>query len=259
VVCSLPVVLGFIIPVIQLSSWAWLYLPDWSWSDYAPLVYQSLTLAGITAVATVSLALFFSYTKRWYSKSVPQWAINLASMGYALPGIVIAVGVLVPLGYFDIKINELTGTWFDYQPGLILSGTIVVLVFAYMVRFVAVALQHTQTGLQTITPNMDDAARSLGVGSAKATWHVHLPIMKPSIIAAFLLVFVDVLKELPATLVLRPFNVNTLAVKAYELAMDERLQQAALPSISIVLCGIVPVLLLIRQLRKHEDKYAKRA
>ncbi|MFC3093339.1 iron ABC transporter permease [Alteromonas sediminis] len=257
--CSLPVFLGFILPVIQLSSWAVSYLPDWSWQDYAPLVSQSVMLAGITALATVLLALFLSYTKRWYTASIPQWAINLASMGYALPGIVIAVGVLVPLGFFDIKLNAFTNAWFGYQPGLILSGTMVVLVFAYMVRFVAVALQHTQTGLQTITPNMDDAARSLGVGSVKATWRVHLPIMKPSLIAALLLVFVDVLKELPATLVLRPFNVNTLAVKAYELAMDERLQQAALPALSIVLCGILPVLLLIRQLRKHEDKYAKRA
>lgn len=255
--CALPVLFGFIIPVIQLGYWAVSYLNEWQWQDYMPLITQSLYLAAVAAVATVIVALFMSYSVRWYRNTSPQWGLNLAKLGYALPGVVVAVGLLSPFGAIDHGLNALTLRWFDWQPGLVMSGTLFVLCLAYVVRFLAVAIQHTQNGLLSITPNMDDAARSMGLSATATLRKVHIPIMRSSVLAAALLVFVDVLKELPATLVLRPFNVNTLAVKAYELAMDERLQQAALPALTIVLCGVLPVILLIKQLQKHEARHAE--
>ncbi len=256
--CLLPVILGFILPVIQLINWAFLRQSEWQLSSYLPLVGQTLMIASTGAVVTTAAAFFLSYVRRFNPDSTPLWTLNFASLGYALPGVVIAVGLLVPFGFFDKYVNRLTVAWFDYQPGLILSGTLFTLLIAYLVRFLAVALQHTQSGLSSITPSMDNAAESLGHPRFQIIRRIHFPLMKNSIIAAVLLVFVDIMKELPATLVLRPFNFNTLAIKAYEFAMDERLQQAALPSITIVLCGVAPVFLLIKQIRKNETMYVNR-
>ena len=253
--CSLPVLLGFVVPVFQLLTWAFSRHSEWSFIEYWPLMYQSLYLACGGALATAVLALMISYIRRFNGNTIPSWTINLMSLGYALPGVVVAVGLLVPFGYLDRRINALTAEWFSYQPGLILSGSLAVLMVAYVVRFIAVAMQHTQNGLSSITYNMDHAAATLGIKRSQVLLKIHVPLMKNSVIAASLLVFVDIMKELPATLVLRPFNFNTLAVKAYEFAMDERLQQAALPSLSIVACGVLPVFILIKQIRNNESAY----
>jgi len=167
---------------------------------------------------------------------------RLAGLGYAIPGAVIAVGVLVPLGRFD---NLLAG-WLEHafgvKVGLLLTGTIAALVYAYLVRLLAVALQTTDAGLAKITPSMEYAARSLGASPGSTLARVHVPLLAPSLATAALLVFVDVLKELPATIALRPFNFDTLAIEAYNLAKDERLAEAALPSLAIVVAGLLPVL-----------------
>jgi iron(III) transport system permease protein len=173
-----------------------------------------------------------------------------------MPGTVIAIGVLAPLGWLDIKLNIFTNAYFEVQPGLVFSGTIFALIFAYAIRFMSVALNNTEAGIQRIKPSMDEASKVLGDSSMQRLFRIHIPLLKASLLSAALLVFVDILKELPATLVLRPFNFNTLAVKAFELASDERLIDAALPSITIVLVGILPVILLTKTLDGIERKYA---
>jgi iron(III) transport system permease protein len=169
--------------------------------------------------------------------------VQLAGLGYAVPGAVIVVGLLIPVGW-------LQATWPGASVGFWVTGTVLGVVWAYVVRFMAVALQTVQSGYARISPSMDDSARMLGVRGRQLLVRVHLPLLRRSTVTALLLVFVDVMKELPATLVLRPFNSDTLAVMAYQLARDERLGEAALPSLALVLVGLLPVWLLGRQLRR---------
>jgi len=171
----------------------------------------------------------------------------VAALGYAIPGAVIAVGVLVPLARLDNWLADAIEALTGAKVGLLLTGTLVALVYACLVRFLAVALQTTEAGLARITPSMEDAARSLGASPAAALARVHAPLLAPSLATAALLVFVDVMKELPATFALRPFNFDTLAIEAYHLAKDERLAEAAVPSLVIVAVGLVPLVLLARR------------
>ncbi|WP_306522916.1 iron ABC transporter permease, partial [Rheinheimera sp.] len=182
-----------------------------------------------------------------------QLLIRLSAMGYAIPGTVIAIGVMLPLAFMDNQLDLWAEQYLGVRTGLLLSGTVVALLLAYAVRFLAVALQGIEAGLGQIKPSMDQAARSLGLKPRQVLWQVHVPLLRSSVFTALLLVFVDVLKELPATLLLRPFNFNTLAVKSYELASDERLADAALPALTIVLVGLGPVLLLTRALDKKSS------
>ena len=254
--CSLPLVFGFVIPFIQLIIWALSFSDADALSDYLSYVFNSGTLALIATVLIVSLALLFSYGKRLFPNRLNRGVVQFVGLGYAMPGTVIAIGVLIPLGWADIKLNLFTDAFFDFQPGLVFSGTIAALIFAYAVRFMSVALHNTEAGIQRIKPSMDEASRALGDSKLKTLTRIHIPLLSASLLSAALLVFVDVLKELPATLVLRPFNFNTLAVKAFELASDERLIDAALPSITIVLVGIVPVIMLTTTLNKIEKRHA---
>ena len=173
------------------------------------------------------------------SRSAAAAAVNrLAALGYAVPGAVIAIGVLIPAARLDNLVGDALGTMFGVTTGLILTGSIAALVYAYLIRFLAVALQSVEAGLAKITPAMEDAARSLGLGPAETLARVHLPMMRSSLVTAALLVFVDVMKELPATFVMRPFNFDTLAVQAYNLASDERLAEASTASLAIVAVGL---------------------
>jgi iron(III) transport system permease protein len=183
-----------------------------------------------------------AYAARLTRSRTVAGANRLAGLGYAIPGAVIAVGVLVPLGRFDNLLAGWLEQAFGVKVGLLLTGTIAALIYAYLVRLLAVALQTTDAGLAKITPSMEYAARSLGASPASTLARVHVPLLAPSLATAALLVFVDVLKELPATIALRPFNFDTLAIEAYNLAKDERLAEAALPSLAIVAAGLLPVL-----------------
>jgi len=238
--CAAPVVFGFALPALLLAGLALREsLPA---ARLLALVANSFSIAALTAFIAIAIALVMAYAARLTRSRLVSGANRLAGLGYAVPGAVIAVGVLVPLGRFD---NALAG-WleraFGVHFGLLLTGTIVALVYAYLVRLLAVALQTTDAGLAKITPSMEDAARSLGATPASALARVHVPLLAPSLATAALLVFVDVLKELPATIALRPFNFDTLAIEAYNLAKDERLAEAALPSLAIVAAGLLPVL-----------------
>jgi len=246
---SAPLLLGFIIPSIQLLYWAVENASQLASPEFWILLGNTLFLAGTTACIALALALLVAYSHRLSQSNTTLISKNIIGLGYAIPGLVIAIGTLIPLAYFDNSIDAWLRANFDYSSGLLISGTITALIIAYLVRFLAVALNSVESGLLSIRPNMDQAARSLGLPPSRVLRQIHLPIMKGSVITGLLIVFVDVMKELPATLVLRPFNFNTLAVRAYELASDERLADAALPSIAIVLAGLLPVILLSRASR----------
>ncbi len=245
--CAAPVVLGFLVPAAILAQLAFAD-PAANWgARLLALVGNSFTIAGVTAAIGVLLALTMAYVARLSRSGAAAAANRVAALGYAMPGAVIAIGVLVPMGRFDNWLAALLEDAFGVQVGLLVTGSIAALVYACLVRFMAVALQTTEAGLARVTPSMEDAARSLGASPAATLARVHAPLIAPSLASAGLLVFVDVLKELPATFALRPFNFDTLAIEAYHLAKDERLAEAAVPSLVIVLVGLVPLLALSRR------------
>ncbi|WP_420348866.1 ABC transporter permease [Pelagibius sp.] len=248
--CLLPLLLGFLLPAAVLFFMA-LEAGDGQFGRrYFELVGNSFTLALITAVLAVLLATLMAYGRRLQGGWLVTTSHRLASMGYALPGTIIAVGILIPFAAFDNALDGwLRATW-GISSGLLLTGGIAALVFAYLVRFLAVSLNTVDSGLGKIRPSMDDAARSLGSRPLATLLRVHAPIMWPSMLTAGLVVFVDVMKELPATLVMRPFNFDTLAVQAHNFAADERLSQAATPALTIVAVGIPPVILLSRAIAR---------
>ncbi|MEE8622397.1 MAG: iron ABC transporter permease, partial [Alphaproteobacteria bacterium] len=181
----------------------------------------------------------------------------IASMGYAVPGAVIAVGVLIPLAYFDTILNQWLQASFNISPGLVFSGTIVAVTFAYLVRFLAVSLNTVEASFNKVATSIDDAARALGRGPGSTLLRVHLPMIHGSLLTAGILVFVDVIKELPATLMLRPFNFDTLAIRTYQLASDERLADAASAALAIVLVGIIPVIVLSFAIARSRPGHGK--
>ncbi len=249
--CALPVLFGFLLPAGLLLQLAWSD-PGARWgARLFGLVGNSFVLAGIAAAAGVLLATAMAYAARLARGGAPAAMVGIANraaaLGYAIPGAVIAVGVLVPLGRLDNWIAGGIEAAFGVKTGLLLTGTIVALVYAYLVRFLAVALQTIEAGLAKVTPCMDDAARSLGATPAQTLSRVHAPLLASSLASAALLLFVDVMKELPATFALRPFNFDTLAIEAYNLAKDERLAEAALPSLAMVAISLVPLLLVSKR------------
>ncbi len=245
--CALPVLLGFLLPAGILARMAF---AEGDAHFFSPrmldLVANSFTLAAITAAAAIFLAVIMAYAGRTDRGILVVAAHRIAGLGYAIPGAVIAVGILVPVARLDNLINEWMTGAFGKGPGLLLTGSIVALIYAYLVRFLAVALQTVEAGLSKVTPSMDDAARGLGFSPARTLFKVHVPIVRGSMLTAALLVFVDVMKELPATIVMRPFNFDTLAVQAYNFASDERLAEAATASLVIVAVGLLPLFLLCR-------------
>lgn len=259
IACTLPLALGFLVPSLQLLAWSIEVTPNSDMGDFVVLVGRSLGLAGLTAVLALLLALFLAYGHRLMPGRLTSSLSRIAGMGYALPGTVIAVGVIIPFAAFDNTLDAFLRERFGVSSGLLLSGTLAALVFAYLVRFLAVSLNTVEAGLGRIRPSMDEAAQSMGSTASRTLWRVHIPLIRGSLLTAALLVFVDVLKELPATLVLRPFDFNTLAVRAFELASDERLRDAALPALAIVAAGLIPVILVSRSItraRGHEGTAA---
>ena len=255
-VCALPVLFGFFIPSGQLLLWG---IQTWRTSldaGFFILIANSIELALITAVLAAALALAISYARRQQPGIMTNLFNRLLGVGYAVPGAVIAVGVLIPFTWLDRHLSHWFGLLSDTDPGLLLSGTIAILVFAYLVRFLALSLNTVDAGLAKIKPSMDEAGRSLGFSGFRLLRRVHIPILRGSLLTAVLLVFVDVLKELPATLILRPFNFNTLAVRTYELANEERLADAAFPALAIVLAGIIPVIILSRAISQSRTAHA---
>ena len=248
--CLLPLVLGFLLPAGQLLYWTLHTAQAGLDVSFLKLTANSLMLAALASGVAVVLALLMAYGKRLRPGRSVSAGVRLAAMGYAVPGTVIAVGVMLPFAWFDRTVDTWMREAFGVSTGLLLSGTLFALVFAYTVRFLSVSIQAVEAGLGKIRLSMDDAARSLGQRPVAVLRHIHLPLMRSTVLTALLLVFVDVLKELPATLILRPFNFNTLAVRAYEMAADERLADAGAPALMIVAAGIIPVILLSRAISR---------
>jgi len=205
----------------------------------------------VAALLAVMLAVLIAYARRQQPTPLARAAHWAAGMGYALPGSVIAVGLLIPLAQFDNALAQWLKASFGWNTGLLLTGGIAALIYAYLVRFLTAALQTVDSALHRVTPNMDDAARSLGLTPSQALRRVHVPLLRRGLLTAGLLVFIDVMKELPATLVLRPFNFDTLATQAYTLASDERLAEASTASLAIVAVGLLPMIVLCRQIAQE--------
>ena len=246
--CLLPLLFGFVLPAFQLSLWAidtYAVMVD---DSFIRLTLNTLALGLSTAILAVLLALFLAYGKRVLASKIVIASVRVVATGYALPGTIIAVGVIIPLAWFDNTLDAFMRERFDLSTGLLLSGTLFALIFAYLVRFLAVSIQSVESGLGKISLSMDEASRSLGNNPTETLFKVHLPLMKGSVLTALLIVFVDVMKELPATLILRPFNFNTLAVRAFELASDERLADSSSAALMIVVVGLLPVILLSKSI-----------
>ena len=246
--CLVPLGLGFLLPGGLLLKMALTEGDAQFGSRFVQLALNSFILASVTSIIGVVLATLLAYGARVHRGPATTLATRVVGLGYAVPGSVIAVGVLIPVTRLDNSlaqiIERLTGT----NPGLLLTGGIAALVFAYLARFLTVALQSVEASLSKITPNMDDAARSLGHTQGEILRRVHVPLLRGSLLTAGLLVFVDVMKELPATLVMRPFNFDTLATQAYTLAADERLAEASTAALTIVAVGVLPLVVLSRQI-----------
>lgn len=244
--CFAPLALGFLLPAGRLAAWA---VPTWrdrADAAFGALAGTSFLLAALTALLAVAAALAIAYAARLGLGPIGRAARRIAGLGYAVPGSVVAVGALLSLAWIDHRIDDFARSVFGVSTGLIVTGGIAALVFAYLVRFLAVSMNAVDAAFVRVTGHMDDAARTLGAAPARVLGRIHLPMLRGGLLTATLLVFVDTMKELPATLILRPFDVNTLAVRAYELASDERLADAATPALAIVAAGLVPVALLGR-------------
>lgn len=244
--CALPLTMGFLLPLAILLYLNWVGGHALFGARYVTLALNTFTLAGVAAAVAVGLALVMAYAVRLSRSPVARAANRLAGLGYAIPGSVIAVGVLIPLANVDNAVDAWMRATFGISTGLVLTGSIAGLVFAYLVRFMAVSINTVEASLAKITINMESAARSLGRSKLGALADVHAPLMRGSLLTAGLIVFVDVVKELPATLIMRPFNFDTLAIQAYRLASDERLAEASTASLMIVATGLIPVILLSR-------------
>jgi iron(III) transport system permease protein len=251
--CALPIVVGFVVPVLALGRHAVLRFEE-SWNaGFLTHAVNSLGLSAGAALIAVAIGLFLAYAVRLDGGRGLRLLVRFASLGYAIPGAVLAVGVLTVLAGVDNTVDRIMERSFGIDTGLLLSGTVFALLFAYTVRFLALSHGTLEAGLGRVRPSLDMAARTLGRTPGQVLREVHAPLVRGSLLTAALLVFVDCMKELPATLILRPFNFETLATHVYQFASDELLEQSALAALSIVLVGLIPVLLLSRSISRARD------
>jgi iron(III) transport system permease protein len=246
--CGVVLASAFIAPVARLCAWAGQAAAGWRSvvPAFSTVLLNTVLLAAAAALVTCALALALGYASRLHPAAAVRAATRVASMGYALPGSVIAVGVLIPLARVD-HVLAAGADWLLGRPaGLILTGSAAALVFAYVVRFLAVSLQTLEASLTKIPPSFDDAARSLGAGTAGTLTRIHLPLMRSGVLTALVLVFVETVKEMPATLLLRPFGVDTLAIAVWERTAESQWSEASVPALAIVAAGLLPVFLAIR-------------
>ena len=244
--CLAPILAGFVVPALLLIDLASRRLDDLFSPGFLNAIWNSFSLAAVAALLTVVVSVALAYALRLNPKGSLKGAVRLASIGYAIPGTVLAIGILIPLAGFDNFVDAHMELWFGLNTGLLLLGSGAGLVYAYIVRFLAVSYGQVEGGFGRITPHFDMAARTLGRNSGQTLYQVHLPILKPVLLSAALLSFVDCMKELPATILLRPFGFETLATTVYEAASREAFGDAALPSLAIVLVGLLPVIYLAR-------------
>lgn len=248
--CSIPVLFGFLIPLVILTEMMISNIDQAIDARFVQFSINTVLVAVIAGFTALLVALIMAYGTRLRPNLLTRSATKIGSMGYAIPGSVIAVGILIPFGWTDNVVDSWARETLGFSTGLLLSGTIFALIFAYVVRFLAVAFNTVEASLGNITSNMDEAAQGMGYSFGKTLRKVHMPMMSGSLFAAIMLVVVDVIKELPATLIVRPFNFDTLAVQVYRLASDERLAESSGAALAIVLVGLIPVIILSRSIAK---------
>ena len=248
--CAAPVALGFVLPACVLGNYAMVFYAETLEADYLDYVRNSMMLAAWAAVIAALAGIGLAYGVRLSPRPAMRGLAEFATIGYAIPGAVLAVGIMVPLGYFDNALDSMSRGLFGIPLGLLVSGTATALVVGYVVRFLALGYRTVDSGLARVTPSIEGAARTLGASPSRALVRVHVPIIRPSVITAALLVFVDTMKELPLTLILRPFNFDTLATFVYQYASDELLEECALGALTIVAAGVIPVVLMSRTIAR---------
>jgi iron(III) transport system permease protein len=244
--CLLPVLFGFLLPFVLLLVHAVNYLEDALTVEFWRAAYNSVMLAGVSAVVATAIGLGLVYAGRTYHSLMLRPLLRFSSVGYAIPGIILALGLVMPMAALDGLLHGIIKALFGVSSGLIISGSVVIVVLAYVSRFLAAAVGGIEAGYERLSPNLDAAARTLGESASSALLRVHLPMLAPALAAALLLVFVDGMKELPATLLLRPMNFETLATKVYTYAALEQFEHGALGALCIVFVGLLPVLMLHR-------------
>jgi iron(III) transport system permease protein len=242
--CALPVVLGFVLPAAVLGGYAVIHFEAATNPEVYRYAGNSLLLSSLTASLAVAIGIFMAYGVRLRNEKIVSFMARFASLGYAVPGSVLAVGVLVSLGALDNGIDGFMQRNFGISTGLLFSGSIAAVTFGYLVRFLALSFGSIEASLGKITPSMDGAARSLGHGPFSTLRRIHIPLIRGSTLTAAMLVFVDCMKELPMTVILRPFNFHTLATYVHQYASDEQLGEASLAALAIVGFGILPVIVL---------------
>ncbi len=246
--------LAFLLPVIQLVSWAWEVIAVDLDSRYIGLLWHTLILGAIAALLTVTGALVLAFARRLRGDRLTGSAVGVATLGYALPGSVLAVGIMLTFTGIDNFINGVARLLGQGSPGQVLGGTVVALLIAYLVRFLAVAFGPIESALSRIRHSLPEAAHSLGAGGGEVLRRIYLPLLRPGLLTAALLVLVDVMKEMPATLLLRPFGWDTLAVRIYEMTSEGEWERAALPGITLVLVGLLPVIILVRRSARRTER-----
>jgi len=245
--CALVFASAFVVPLLQLIVWVWQRGRFDLDERYTGLILHTLYLGGIAALATVSVAMMLVFARRLVPTRAIRSGVSLANIGYALPGSVLAVSIMLAFSYLDRELVVPLSGWLGGAGKPLLLGSLAALVLAYLIRFIAVAYGPLENSLSRIRPSLPEAARSLGVSGPRLFFRIYLPLLIPGTLSAALLVFVDVLKEMPATLLMRPFGWDTLAVRIFEMTSEGEWARAALPALTLVMVGLLPVIGLIRR------------
>lgn len=259
IICALPITLGFLVPALVLARYASVHYEATLEANAWQFLLNSLLLSGLAAVIALLLGLFLASSARYSQSSLQTAFSRFASIGYAVPGPVLAVGIMVSLGAIDNVVDQSLQRLAGISTGLLLSGTIAAVTFGYVVRFLALSYGSCESSLARIRPSMEETARTLGTGRLRMLREIHFPIIRSSLLAASLLVFVDGMKELPMTIALRPFNFDTLATFVYQYASDELLEEASLGALGIVFAGVIPVIILSKALGQSRPGHARAA
>tara|TARA_Y100000768_G_scaffold388728_1_gene386494 strand:- start:1974 stop:3620 length:1647 start_codon:yes stop_codon:yes gene_type:complete len=253
IICAVPILIGFLFPSLVLLDFVLERILEVDAIKYADLLFNSLLLSIFAAILTIILGVFLVNTYITSNNFIIRLSVTISRLGYALPGVVIALGVIVPLITLDGLIKNALGHYFNITVGLIFSGTMIAIVYAYVIRFLTISYGTIESGFTTLNPDIAAASRVLGQSKYSTLIKIQLPIIKPALIMSALLVFVDSMKELPATLILRPFNFDTLATYVYTYASLSQIEEAALPALTIVATGLLPIILINRELVKNEN------
>jgi iron(III) transport system permease protein len=238
---------AFLLPVMQLGIWAVSVVERDLDQRYLEFLWHSLLLSAFAALLTCAVALLMVYAARRYPDAVTRGAVRISTIGYALPGAVLAVGIFIPIAWLDSWLSEMAMQLFHIETGLLIQGTLFTMLIAYMTRFLAVSHSPIDSAMQRVTGSIDEAAMGLGLSGWATLCRVHLPILKGGIFTAAALVFVDVMKEMPITLMTRPFGWDTLSVRIFEMTTEGQWEQAALPAVTLVLAGLLPLIFFMRQ------------